>query len=145
MSLPDPLAITAAPAPPSAASLPTSAPECAASSTSTQHHRLARWGIGGEQLLFWLLLALWTLNVCDLLLTRYSLWLGFATEENGVMRYFLHESAVSATAFKIGVVTVGSLVLWRVRHRPTALVAAVLLTGIFAAVVAYQAAWVLSL
>ena len=107
--------------------------------------RLARWGIGGEQLLFWLLLALWTLNVCDLLLTRYVLWLGFATEENGVMRYFLHEGTVSSTAFKIGIVTVGSLVLWRVRHRPTALVAAALLTGVFAAVVAYQAAWVLSL
>ncbi len=108
------------------------------------HHRL-RCGVTGEQLLFWLLLALWTLNVCDLLLTRYSLWLGFATEENGVMRYFLHEGTVSSTTFKIGVVTVGSLVLWRVRHRPTALVAAALLTGVFAAVVAYQAAWVLSL
>ena len=55
---------------------------------------LARFGVAGEQLLFWLLLALWVLNVADLLLTHYVLWLGFATEENGVMRYFLHEGTL---------------------------------------------------
>ena len=132
---------TAAAPPPAGATLPTDP----RSPSNGPHSRLTRWGIGTEQLLFWLLLALWTLNVCDLLLTRYSLWLGFATEENGVMRYFLHEGTVSSTAFKIGIVTVGSLVLWRVRHRPSALIAAALLTGVFAAVVAYQAAWVLSL
>lgn len=102
-------------------------------------------GIRGEQLLFWCLLELWVLNVADLLLTRYALWLGFATEENGVMRYFLHEGTLLAAAFKIGIVTVGVVALWRVRRRPAALGAAILLTVVFAAVVAYQAAWVLSL
>jgi len=106
---------------------------------------LARFGISAEQLLFWLLLALWVLNVADLLLTHYVLWLGFATEENGVMRYFLHEGTLTATVFKIGIVSVGALLLWRVRHRPAALVAAALLAAVFAAVVAYQAAWILSL
>ena len=106
---------------------------------------LARFGISGDQLLFWLLLALWVLNVADLLLTHYVLWLGFAIEENGVMRYFLHEGTLTATVFKIGIVSVGALLLWRVRHRPAALVAAALLAAVFAAVVAYQAAWVLSL
>jgi Domain of unknown function (DUF5658) len=106
---------------------------------------LARFGISGEQLLFWLLLALWVLNVADLLLTHYVLWLGFATEENGVMRYFLREGTLTATVFKIGIVSVGALLLWRVRHRPAALVAAALLAAVFAAVVAYQAAWALSL
>ena len=104
-----------------------------------------RRGIRGEQLLFWCLLELWVLNVADLLLTRYALWLGFATEENGVMRYFLHEGTLMAAVFKIGIVTIGVAALWRVRHRPAALAAAVLLTVVFAAVVAYQAAWVLSL
>ena len=102
-------------------------------------------GVRGEQLLFWCLLELWVLNVADLLLTRYALWLGFATEENGVMRYFLHEGTLMAAVFKIGIVTAGVVALWRVRHRPAALAAAVLLTLVFAAVVAYQAAWVLSL
>ena len=101
--------------------------------------------ISSEQLLFWCLLELWVLNVADLLLTRYALWLGFATEENGVMRYFLHEGTLMAAAFKIGIVTAGVVALWHVRRRPTALVAAALLTVVFAAVVAYQAAWVLSL
>jgi hypothetical protein len=102
-------------------------------------------GIGSEQLLFWCLLELWVLNVADLLLTRYALWLGFATEENGVMRYFLHEGTLLAAVFKIGIVTVGVVALWRVRRRPAALAAAVLLTVVFAAVVAYQAAWLVSL
>ena len=82
------------------------------------------------------------LNAADLLLTHYSLWLGFATESNGVMRYFLHEGTLAAAVFKIGIVSVGALLLWRVRRRPAALVAAVLLTAVFAAVVAYQAVWV---
>ena len=102
-------------------------------------------GVGREQLLFWCLLELWVLNVANLLLTRYALWLGFATEENDVMRYFLHEGTLLAAVFKIGIVTVGVVALWRVRRRPAALAAAVLLTVVFAAVVAYQAAWVLSL
>ena len=106
---------------------------------------LARLGVTRDQLLFWLLLELWVLNVADLLLTRYALWLGFATESNDVMRYFLHEGTLTATVFKVGIVSVGALTLWRVRRRPSALIAAVLLTGLFAAVVAYQAAWVASL
>jgi hypothetical protein len=114
-------------------------------SPATDKAAAVKGGVRGEQLLFWCLLELWVLNVADLLLTRYALWLGFATEENGVMRYFLHEGTLSAAVFKIGIVTVGVTVLWRVRHRPTALVAAVLLTVVFAAVVAYQAAWLLSL
>ena len=106
---------------------------------------LARFGVSGEQLLFWLLLALWVLNVADLLLTHYVLWLGFATEENGVMRYFLHEGTLAATVFKVGIVSVGALLLWRVRHHWAALVAAMPLVAVFAAVVAYQAAWAISL
>jgi hypothetical protein len=96
------------------------------------------------RVLFWLLVELWVLNVADLLLTRYSLSLGFATESNGVMDYFFKSGTVQTVAFKVGVVTVGTLLLWRVRRYRTAFFAAVLLTGVFAAVVAYQALWVLS-
>lgn len=72
-------------------------------------------------------------------------WLGFATESNNVMDYFFRSGAVPAVAFKMGIVTVGTLLLWRLRRYRTALFAAALLTGVFAAVVAYQALWVLSL
>jgi hypothetical protein len=98
----------------------------------------------GRLVLFCTLIELWALNVADLLLTRYALWLGFAKESNGVMDYFFRSGAVPTIAFKIGIVTVGTLLLWRLRRYGAALFAAVLLTGIFAAVVVYQALWVLS-
>ena len=107
--------------------------------------RSPRLGPFGGRVLFWLLVGLWVLNVADLLLTRYSLWLGFATESNDVMSYFFRTGEVPAGAFKIGIVTVGTLLLWRLRRYRTALFAAALLGGVFAAVVAYQALWVLSL
>ena len=98
-----------------------------------------------DRLLLLLLIELWALNVADLALTRYSLWLGFATESNGIMDYFLRAGTVQALAFKVGIVTIGALMLWRLRAYRIATVAAVLLTGILAAVVSYQAFWVLSL
>ena len=61
------------------------------------------------------------------------------------MRYFLHQGTVTAAAFKIGLITAGALVLWRLRRYRSALMAAVLLAGVFAAVVAYQAFWLASL
>jgi hypothetical protein len=103
-----------------------------------------RLGRFGQLVLLWTLVELWLLNVADLLLTRYSLWLGFAKESNGVMDYFFRSGTVPTVVFKIGIVTVGALLLWRLRHYRTALIATVLLTGIFAAVVVYQALWVLS-
>ena len=106
--------------------------------------RSPRLGPFGQLVLLWILVELWILNIADLLLTRYSLWLGFAKESNGVMDYFFRSGAVPTLVFKIGIVTVGALLLWRLRNYVTALVAAALLTGIFAAVVAYQTLWVLS-
>lgn len=92
-----------------------------------------------------LLLELWLLNVADLALTRYAMWLGFATESNGIMDYFLRAGTAAALAFKIGIVTVGALLLWRLRAYRAATLAAILLTGVLAAVVAYQVWWMLSL
>jgi hypothetical protein len=98
-----------------------------------------------DRLLLLLLIELWALNVADLALTRYSMWLGFATESNGIMDYFLRAGTVPALAFKVGIVTVGALLLWRLRVYRVATVAAALLAGVLAAVVAYQVFWVLSL
>ena len=107
--------------------------------------RSPRLGPFGVRVLFWLLVALWLLNVADLTLTSYGIWLGFASESNGVMRYFLHQGTVTAAVFKIGLITAGALVLWRLRRYRSALIAAVLLAGVFAAVVSYQAFWLASL
>jgi len=92
-----------------------------------------------------LLAELWLLNVADLALTRYAMWLGFATESNGVMDYFLRAGTLPALLFKVGMISLGALLLWRLRAYRAATFAAVLLTGVFAAVVAYQVFWVLSL
>jgi hypothetical protein len=107
--------------------------------------RSPRLGPFGTRVLFWLLVALWLLNIADLALTSYGIWLGFASESNGVMRYFLHQGTVTAAVFKIGFITIGALLLWRLRHYRSALMAAALLAGIFAAVVTYQALWLASL
>lgn len=109
--------------------------------------RIRRTYVGpfGRQVLVYLLAGLWLLNITDLLLTKYALWLGFATESNDVMRYFLHVGTFTASVFKVGIVTIGVLVLWRLRRYRAALFAAVLLAGIFAAVVAYQVFWLTSL
>ena len=112
--------------------------------TAWHRRRTPLLGPFGQAVLLWTLVELWVLNVADLLLTRYSLWLGFAKESNGVMDYFFQSGTLPSTAFKVGIVTVGTLLLWRLRNYRAALFAAVLLTGIFAAVVVYQALWVLS-
>jgi hypothetical protein len=98
-----------------------------------------------DRLLLLLLVELWALNVADQALTRYSLRLGFATESINVMDFFLSAGTVPALAFKVGIVTVGALMLWRLRDYRVATAAAALLAGVLAAVVAYQAFWVLSL
>jgi hypothetical protein len=109
--------------------------------------RISRVYVGpfGQQVLAYLLVGLWLLNVADLLLTKHALGIGFATESNDVMRYFLHVGTFTASVFKVGIVTVGVLVLWRLRRYRAAIFAAVLLAGVFAAVVAYQVFWLTSL
>lgn len=102
-------------------------------------------GLFGQRVLLPLLVALCALNVADFALTRYSLWLGFATESNGVMDFFFQQSDVAAAVFKLGMVTGGAAALWLLRRYRAALVAAVMLAGVFAAVVAYQALWIVSL
>jgi hypothetical protein len=113
--------------------------------TARPRRRAALLGPFGTRLLLVLLLEMWTLNLADLLLTRHALWLGFATESNGVMAYFFRSGTVPTVAFKIGVVTVGALLLWRLRRYRTSLLAAAVLTGAFAAVVTYQVLWMRSL
>ncbi len=98
-----------------------------------------------DRFLLLLLVQLWLLNVADLALTRHAMWLGFATESNDIMDFFLRAGTAQALAFKLGIVTVGAVLLWRLRAHRSATVAAVLLTAVLAAVVTYQVWWVLSL
>ena len=106
---------------------------------------VARVGAARSGLVAVLLGAVWLLNLADLLLTRRALWLGFASESNRVMGYFLRQGSMSATAFKIGIVTVGVVLLWRLRSRRSVVFAAALLAAVFAGVVTYQVLWLFSL
>jgi hypothetical protein len=99
----------------------------------------------GQKILLLLLVELCLLNVADFALTRYAMWLGFATESNGVMDFFFQQSAAAAAIFKLTMVTGGAVARWLLRRHRAALFAAVLLTGVFAAVVAYQVLWIASL
>lgn len=107
---------------------------------SRRHPSAAR-----DRLLALLLVELWLLNVVDLALTRYAMWLGFAIESNGVMDFFLRAGTAEALVFKVGIVTLGAYLLWRLRDYRVATFAAGLLAGVLAAVVAYETLWVLSL
>jgi Domain of unknown function (DUF5658) len=102
-------------------------------------------GASGQRVLLVVLVELCLLNVADFALTSYSMWLGFATESNGVMSFFFEQSDVVAAVFKLSIVTGGAVALWLLRRYRAALLAAVLLAGVFAAVVVYQALWILSL
>ena len=103
---------------------------------------LGRLGVSAPHLLLILLAEVWLLNLADLLLTRYVLRLGFATESNAVMDYFIRQGHLAAGVFKLGIVTLGIALLWLLRRRAGVMLGAVLLTGVFAAVVAYQVAWI---
>ena len=67
--------------------------------TAWARRRTPLLGAFGVRVLLWLLVELWVLNVADLLLTRYSLSLGFATESNGVMDYFFRSGTVPTVVF----------------------------------------------
>lgn len=89
----------------------------------------------------WLLALIWFLSLCDLLLTRSAMNQGRAAEANAVMNYAFNAGSVPAFVFKMGVTTVGVLLLWLLRRHRLAFVAASLLTALLAAVVTYEALW----
>jgi hypothetical protein len=85
----------------------------------------------------WSLILLWLFNLMDLALTRVALRTG-AQESNAVVGYFMRWGLGPTLAFKIGVVTLGSLLLWRYRHHPPAIVAGTGLALAYALVVVYH-------
>ena len=59
--------------------------------------------------------------------------------------YHTDAGTLPALLFKVGIVSLGAVLLWRLRVYVVATVAAALLTFVFAAVVAYQVFWLTSL
>jgi hypothetical protein len=97
-----------------------------------------RAGVSRRDALFWLLLGLWILNFADLLLTWRSVVLGGARELNVFMARVLSWGIGPAFLVKIGIVTVGAAVIWRLRGHPRTLEATMMVAAAYAAVVVYQ-------
>jgi len=73
------------------------------------------------------------LNGIDAVLTLLWVYAGLAEEANPLLAELVHEHPVLFAACKIALVGAGSLLLWRARHRPLAIV------GIFAVFLVYYA------
>lgn len=79
------------------------------------------------------------LNLIDAVLTLLWVNAGLAREANPLLAELVHEHPVIFTVGKIGLVGGGSLLLWRARNRPLAIV------GIFLAFLVYYAILLLHL
>lgn len=104
-----------------------------------------RRGVSRASLTFWSLVALWVLNVCDLLLTSHALQTGVAIEANRFMAKLLSAGVMPALLVKMGIVSAGVLGLWRLRRHRAALLASAGLAALYALVVLYQAIWEIGL
>jgi hypothetical protein len=67
--------------------------------------------------------AVMVLNVLDALFTLLWVRAGLATEANALMSNLVENHAVLFLVTKIGLVSLGSLLLWRQRTRPIAVIA----------------------
>ena len=63
------------------------------------------------------------LNLLDAILTLLWVRLGMAEEANTLMRDLVNDQALAFVLAKIGLVSLGSILLWRNRHRALAVVA----------------------
>jgi hypothetical protein len=73
------------------------------------------------------------LNLLDALFTLAWVWAGLAREANPLLDELVHGHPIAFVAAKLGLVGLGSLLLWRLRHRPLAVIA------MFVAFLAYYA------
>jgi hypothetical protein len=92
-----------------------------------------------------LLIVVWLANIADFLLTRRSIALGQASEGNLALGLLMHTSGLLAFVVKVALVTVGIVLLWRLRAHRAALLGSAALVVLFAALVTYQALWVRAL
>lgn len=71
------------------------------------------------------------LNLVDAILTLFWVGAGFAREANPLLSELVTRHPVGFAVVKLGLVSLGSLLLWRLRHRPLAVI------GIFCGFVVY--------
>ena len=90
------------------------------------HTLLASHSVGTPQHFRWLKgIVKWmlVLNLCDALFTLVWVRWGLAREANTLLDELVNEHAVAFVATKLGLVSLGSWVLWQRRARPLAVIA----------------------
>lgn len=63
------------------------------------------------------------LNLLDAVFTLVWVWAGLARELNPLMRDLVHGNPVAFAVVKLGLVGGATLLFWRLRHRPLAVIA----------------------
>ena len=86
----------------------------------------ARLRIGTPQQFAWLrgiVMAVLVLNLLDAVFTLFWVYAGLAREANPLLRDLIEASPLAFVGIKLGLVGLGSALLWRHRKRPLAVVA----------------------
>lgn len=88
-------------------------------------HRVAAIQIGTDQHYRWLEAIVKSVLVLNLLDAMFTLWwvdTGLATEANALL-IDLVERPLAFVTYKLALVSLGAIFLWRLRHRPLAVIA----------------------
>jgi hypothetical protein len=91
-----------------------------------------------ESLLFWVAAGLLIFNLLDGLLTLTAIHIGAAAEANPLMDVSLAWGSLWFIAIKLSLVSLGVLLLWRLRRLPLAAFGLVGLCIFYGGIVAYQ-------
>lgn len=90
--------------------------------------------------LYWLVAAAAVLNLLDAIFTMASVQAGLAVEANPLMEPLLSASPVVFVLAKTNLVSLGLMLLWRLRRRPSAVAGIIGSAGLYAAIVVYHIA-----
>jgi len=87
--------------------------------------------------LHWVVCAVLVLNLLDAMLTLFWVWAGVAKEANELMAEWVVRSPLIFVSAKIGLVSLGTWILWRRRDHASAVI------GIFGVFLVYY--WILAI
>jgi hypothetical protein len=90
--------------------------------------------------LAWIVVVIFALNVFDALMTIHWVLSGQANEANPLMDHVLEDSPGLFMVIKLGLVGLGSWLLWRLRHRAGAVIGIFLLFVVYYVLFLYHLA-----
>lgn len=109
--------------------------------SATPHRSVGNSAIGTPAHFRWLLgivKAVLVLNVVDAMFTIGWVWFGFGAEANPVLARQVAEQPVWFAVAKLSLVGLGTLLLWRYRQRPLAVIAIFAIFVVYYGIAAYH-------